>query len=115
MKSRSVTPDPSSTVGEKSKEFADKALNLINPRRCVFLQTLENETTLIVGSMNRGGGTYSKPWRGGKMRTRILTGCSLTSGEEKYSLMRGNLSLEREDPLWTAALGKFHDIKSLNN
>ena len=44
MKSRSVTPDPSSTVGEKSKEFADKALNLINPGRCVSLHTLENET-----------------------------------------------------------------------
>ena len=91
MKSRSVTPDPSSTVGEKSKEFADKALNLINPGRCVSLQTLENEAIIIVENMNRGGGTYSKPWRGGKMRTRILTGCSLTLGEEKYSLMRGNL------------------------
>ena len=33
MKSRPVTPDPTSTVGEKSKELADKALNLINPAR----------------------------------------------------------------------------------
>ena len=33
LKSRPVTPDPASTVGEKSKELADKALNLINPGR----------------------------------------------------------------------------------
>ena len=34
LKSRPVTPVPSdSSVGEKSKELADKALNLINPAR----------------------------------------------------------------------------------
>ena len=34
LKSRPATPAPSdSRVGEKSKELADKALNLINPAR----------------------------------------------------------------------------------
>ena len=36
LKSRPVTPDPASTVGEKSKELADKALNLINPGRQIY-------------------------------------------------------------------------------
>ena len=75
LKSRPVTHDPSSTVGEKSKEFADKALNLLNPGRYVAI-TFTSPPVTVPGNMNREEEIYSKHWPGGKMKTIILTGSS---------------------------------------
>ena len=88
LKSRPVTPEvivDNVNIVERSKEVADKALNLLNPyRQIIYKNFICLYGSMVLGSMSNARRAWRKLFLGGKMRTRIQTLLTKISPEGNF-------------------------------